>query len=939
MYASFEPDTVSLCNDRISAEDAARQTEAAVEILRRLRDRPGVILADEVGMGKTFVALATAFSVLRDRTHTGPVVVMCPPALEAKWLRDWDAFLSLCVKEDARVFRAKSARSGVDFLKLLDDEPEKCAHLIVLTHGAMSRGVGDGFTKLAIVRRAFRHRKPAHRNAFKQWAGAILRLQWVEAGGRDKLLSRLLDLPPSKWRALLQKEHPGRQSDFDDDPVPASVVEALDEMPGSDFDSLVDALRDVPLRHSKHLDERLQRVRHALNDEVSDVWKVALARARFESPLLILDEAHHVKNPKTRLASLFASEEAIADVGTTAGGGPLAGRFARMLFLTATPFQLGHGELIRVLQRFDGVRWQGRAAPTISREEFVKELDSLADVMDDAQAAALRLDRVWGRLDAESLGVGAINEHDLDGWWAGFSSTDGGELASEVAAHVAVTRDAMAKAESVLQPWVLRHVKADHLPGRSNISRRRRLPGASILDDTAGPQGLGIDEDVLLPFLLAGRAEGVLAAANSGRALFAEGLASSFEAYLETRQAPEPKDAEEPEPDTVSSAELEWYLARLDDALPRESSSVRSAHPKIRATAKRAVDLWRQGEKVLIFCHYRATGRALRLHISEALKQAIHELAMKRLGLGSPEDAERRLADIGDYLFSDRPQRQLEAWIDQILEPFGRSQGKNLTPLSKDNVSQTNEVFRRFIRTPGFLVRYFPLEDDSALEDVAASLHASPGGAQLRAQIEEFCAFLLKRCTVDERAQYLDALLKVQPGSRSVRDAVPGLDDGDILHQNMRAMVLPNVRLANGLVAAETRQRLLLTFNTPLYPEILIASSVLAEGVDLHLYCRHVIHHDLCWNPSTLEQRTGRVDRIGCRAERIGESIHLYLPYIAATQDEKMFRVVRDRERWFNIVMGENYEVDEAATERRAARVPLPPVLQKQLSMTLHPMT
>ena len=940
MYAPFEHDTVSLRNDRISEDDADRQTAAAVEILRRLGDQPGVVLADEVGMGKTFVALAAAFSVLRHSAHAGPVVVMCPPALEVKWLRDWGAFLSLCVSADARVFSAKSARSGVDFLKLLDDEPDRCARLIVLTHGAMSRGVGDGFTKLAIVRRALRHRKMGvHKEAFTRWAGAVLGMKWVESGDR-KTLSRLLDLPPSRWRGVLRGDHPSRQQDFDDNPVPASVVDALDEMPGSAFDSLVDAIRDVPLRESKHLDERLQRVRRALNDEVGDVWKLALVRARFESPLLVLDEAHHVKNPKTRLASLFASEEAVADVGTTAAGGPLGGRFARMLFLTATPFQLGHGELIRVLQRFDGVRWQGTSAPTMGREQFGKELESLAHVMDDAQAAALRLDRAWSRLDAESLGVATLGDHELDGWWSQFAGPDAGEPAAGVAAHVAATREAMAHAEKALQPWVLRHVKATHLPGAANTARRRNLPGAAILDSAVGHRGLEIGADVLLPFLLAGRAEGLLAAASSGRALFAEGLSSSFEAYQETRRHSDTRDAEEPEAEQpVSTAELEWYLARLDEALPRESSAIRSAHPKILATTKRAVELWRQGEKVLIFCHYRATGRALRLHISEALKQAINEIAMQRLGVASSEEAERKLVEIGEYLFSDRPQAQLESWIGHAVEPFGRPDAvrDGDAPLSQEAAAAVNEVFRRFIRTPGFLARYFPLENDSALQDVGASLDASAGGLQLRSAIEEFCAFLVKRCTPEERDRYLAALRKVQTGSLSVRDTVPDFDDGDNVHDGARAAVLPNVRLANGMVTPETRQRLLLTFNTPLYPEILIASSVLAEGVDLHLHCRHVIHHDLCWNPSTLEQRTGRVDRIGCLAERVGASIHLFLPYIAATQDEKMFRVVRDRERWFNIVMGENYEIEEAATERRAARVPLPPALQKALSMSLHP--
>jgi len=136
-------------------------------------------------------------------------------------------------------------------------------------------------------------------------------------------------------------------------------------------------------------------------------------------------------------------------------------------------------------------------------------------------------------------------------------------------------------------------------------------------------------------------------------------------------------------------------------------------------------------------------------------------------------------------------------------------------------------------------------------------------------------------------------------------------------------------------VKPETRRTLLLTFNTPLFPEILVASRVLAEGVDLHLSCRHVIHHDLDWNPSLLEQRTGRVDRMGCKAEQAGTSIQVYLPYVAATQDEKMYRVVRDRGRWFQIVMSEKYETSEAATDRHARRVPLPKAVQEKLALHL----
>jgi superfamily II DNA/RNA helicase len=119
-----------------------------------------------------------------------------------------------------------------------------------------------------------------------------------------------------------------------------------------------------------------------------------------------------------------------------------------------------------------------------------------------------------------------------------------------------------------------------------------------------------------------------------------------------------------------------------------------------------------------------------------------------------------------------------------------------------------------------------------------------------------------------------------------------------------KVKLMPNVRRVYGDTRDETRQRIMLTFNTPFYPEILIASSVMAEGVDLHLNCRHVIHHDLDWNPSTLEQRTGRVDRLGAKAEQCGRSIRIYVPYIEGCHDEKQFRVVMDRERWFGVVMG-----------------------------------
>lgn len=50
--------------------------------------------------------------------------------------------------------------------------------------------------------------------------------------------------------------------------------------------------------------------------------------------------------------------------------------------------------------------------------------------------------------------------------------------------------------------------------------------------------------------------------------------------------------------------------------------------------------------------------------------------------------------------------------------------------------------------------------------------------------------------------------------------------------------------------------------------KILLASEVGSEGVDLQ-FCRLLINYDLPWNPMRIEQRIGRLDRIGQKSDKI----------------------------------------------------------------------
>src|SRR5437762_8755126 len=150
------------------------------------------------------------------------------------------------------------------------------------------------------------------------------------------------------------------------------------------------------------------------------------------------------------------------------------------------------------------------------------------------------------------------------------------------------------------------------------------------------------------------------------------------------------------------------------------------------------------------------------------------------------------------------------------------------------------------------------------------------------------------------------------------------MEDGNTVSDVAKgsATTLANVQVATGATRREARSRLMRAFNTPFFPDILVCSQVMGEGVDLQRCCRYVIHHDLAWNPSSIEQRTGRIDRLGCKAEG-RQPIVAYLPYPAGTADERQYQVMTHREQRFRVVMGQD-EVAKLITRASATAIHLP---------------
>jgi len=80
---------------------------------------------------------------------------------------------------------------------------------------------------------------------------------------------------------------------------------------------------------------------------------------------------------------------------------------------------------------------------------------------------------------------------------------------------------------------------------------------------------------------------------------------------------------------------------------------------------------------------------------------------------------------------------------------------------------------------------------------------------------------------------------------------------------------------------------------------VLLASEVATEGVDLQ-FCRVLINYDLPWNPMKVEQRIGRIDRLGQKSP----SISVWNLFYRDTIDERIYSRLYQRLKIFEQALG-----------------------------------
>jgi len=94
-------------------------------------------------------------------------------------------------------------------------------------------------------------------------------------------------------------------------------------------------------------------------------------------------------------------------------------------------------------------------------------------------------------------------------------------------------------------------------------------------------------------------------------------------------------------------------------------------------------------------------------------------------------------------------------------------------------------------------------------------------------------------------------------------------------------------------------------FNLPGPPYILVCTQKAKEGIDLHRYCRKLLHYDLEWNPAAMEQRVGRIDRIGSLSRRRKDKpVQIYYLFTPESYEERIFGRVMERMKVFRALLG-----------------------------------
>jgi len=951
----------------VRARDVERQEDTVLRALALLDQQPGVVLADEVGMGKTYEALGVVAARLHERPDARALILTPGPDLNIKWDKDLRGFCDSSrpmyrgFKDQLKQDRFAKAGSLAELVTCLQQKQVVVAPVTVFIGG---RGSSD----LAYLLSLWGERR-------KQLAGN--QLAAIFRRYRDGALEHVQVAEERFLDAFSWEE------------VRPHVDDVLRDHAASGDGSL-DALWKAADGYAA-FDEK-----DAVDRALADLRFRLVGRMLPPIDLLVVDEAHKLK-----------SSESVRTTGVRTAFG---GRFERALFLTATPFQLTVDELRQVFKLFA----LARSAPP----DLMAQADRLLAEVAEYTEAYAQLERVWALAD------GAVAA-DFAAWFA-----EDPELLRDpedvmLRPIVAAARRLLALKREQIEPglrrWMIRSLREEKRVYRRSHRLRLRARGdegvpfllyerfiAELFRSGTRTHKAAVQINMVSSFGAA--REGALLADGA-----AERLRGDAEAYRRLLQDVvgrlRGEAAGHPKVDHV-------VQDALAAALRNEKTLIFCARVETLRELKRQIEAaWEQ--RVLarwqlaypgathrdVFEHEldgkRVDGHHSRLRdrfsrAQDALYLALRERYVSTLlGGWAPELAQldalvasanailrqqrvgRTQAERFDWSLAKRCIEQAAALMVRDLgladdvdeQALAHLTDARFVSLGYDLEQDDLEAFSVGDATPAWTITAADAELVLRREHLWASLtgplHSVPPDLRVRT-VERLASYLVARnvpflpdllvfardAGVDIEHVESRALLPVIDGFWMTPAGRPWLElmrrflvyAGELDEARRRDVLDDAVRagdLVRHTVDGESRERLREAFNTPLFPMVLVANEVMQEGLDLHHHCRRVIHHDLAWNPAQLEQRVGRVDRLGSLVQRLRDrapetKLDVLLPLVANTIDERLERTVRLRERWLEFLLGAAPRIDEYGLADDPPQA-LPPAFAEALRIELGP--
>ena len=287
------------------------------------------------------------------------------------------------------------------------------------------------------------------------------------------------------------------------------------------------------------------------------------------------------------------------------------------------------------------------------------------------------------------------------------------------------------------------------------------------------------------------------------------------------------------------------------------------------------------GEKVLLFCHHHATAQELTARLALTLpmrrgpgmqpRKAWLKAWNEVLPPGGEEHRESWLRETFiEWLCADLIRTQTWAWICDVVQArtsLGGSTAENKGPRGR----QRNDCSRR--RASVYRTNAFQIESSGPASSRLDRLGLLPGA---------------------------------DGSSRVLGVCEPSGLDGEeslFIHNQQPDTVIS-------------------IFNSPFGPDALVVTDKLSEGIDLHRYCRHVVHYELDPSPMRTIQRNGRLRRVNCWAALTGQKIHYAYPTFRGTRDHRLVQIMKKRIDSFSLLLGgvQDFDVDEVLGSDEAWR-------------------